>query len=183
MPRFIKGHIVSEETRNKIRSALLGRKLSAAHIAKLRIAQLGHFSPKGASSYNWKGGAAASYNRSKEHPNYKACRRKACKRYEDAHREKVRAWKRISEFNRRVRSGGRMSVAVVQHVYEDNIKLHGTLTCYLCELPIAFGNDSIDHILPIAKGGTNVRENLAVACRVCNSRKKDKLLAVYKAAK
>ena len=33
----------------------------------------------------------------------------------------------------------------------------------------------IDHILPVAKGGTNDRENLTVSCERCNQIKRDKL--------
>lgn len=34
--------------------------------------------------------------------------------------------------------------------------------------------DSIDHVVPISKGGTNDIENLRPMCRSCNSRKKDR---------
>lgn len=37
--------------------------------------------------------------------------------------------------------------------------------------------DSIDHVLPRAKGGEHVWENVVAACRPCNIRKGDRLLA------
>lgn len=35
---------------------------------------------------------------------------------------------------------------------------------------------TVDHIVPLAKGGTHDVDNLAVLCRACNSRKHDRLL-------
>ena len=34
--------------------------------------------------------------------------------------------------------------------------------------------DSIDHVMPRSRGGSHVWENLAAACRPCNSRKRDR---------
>ncbi len=62
----------------------------------------------------------------------------------------------------------------VQLVYEENIKKYGTLTCYLCELSIEFGKDSLEHKVPLSRGGTNEYRNLGVAHRSCNSRKNNK---------
>ncbi len=35
---------------------------------------------------------------------------------------------------------------------------------------------TLDHVLPLSKGGQNVIGNLVVACRECNVRKKDYVL-------
>ena len=34
--------------------------------------------------------------------------------------------------------------------------------------------DSIDHVVPRSRGGRDVWDNLAAACRPCNSRKRDR---------
>jgi 5-methylcytosine-specific restriction endonuclease McrA len=40
--------------------------------------------------------------------------------------------------------------------------------------------DTVDHVIPLALGGTNHEGNLAPACRSCNSRKNDSLLIEWK---
>jgi 5-methylcytosine-specific restriction endonuclease McrA len=66
---------------------------------------------------------------------------------------------------------GELSIDTIQRVYEDNIKRFGTLTCYLCKNPIEIGSDSLEHKIPLSRGGTNNYENLDIAHRRCNSRK------------
>jgi 5-methylcytosine-specific restriction endonuclease McrA len=44
--------------------------------------------------------------------------------------------------------------------------------CQYCGDPA----DSIDHVVPRAKGGAHVWENVVAACRPCNVRKRDRLL-------
>lgn len=39
-----------------------------------------------------------------------------------------------------------------------------------------------DHVVPLVRGGTNDNENLATACRSCNSSKGDKLLEEWRRA-
>ncbi len=77
------------------------------------------------------------------------------------------------------KSAGELTVATIQRVYEDNIKKHGTLTCYLCLVPIPFKKDDLEHKVPLSRGGTNLYENLAVACRRCNITKRDKTVEEY----
>ena len=64
-----------------------------------------------------------------------------------------------------------LTTKTVQRVYEDNIKLFGTLTCILCEKPIKFGKDSLEHLTPLSRGGSNDFSNLGVAHAKCNSKK------------
>ena len=47
--------------------------------------------------------------------------------------------------------------------------------CYLCSKEA----DTVDHVKPVARGGSNWPANLRPACRSCNSRKNDKTLAEY----
>jgi len=44
--------------------------------------------------------------------------------------------------------------------------------CYLCGKPA----DTLDHVIPIARGGTHFPANLRPSCRTCNSRKGAKAL-------
>lgn len=71
----------------------------------------------------------------------------------------------------RRRAIGYINKADIQRLYEDNIKKFGTLTCYLCNNPIVFGDDSIDHKRPISKSGNNDYCNLAIAHLICNIKK------------
>ena len=38
----------------------------------------------------------------------------------------------------------------------------------MCEKSIEFGNDSIEHKIPLCRGGTNEKNNLAIAHLKCN---------------
>ena len=76
--------------------------------------------------------------------------------------------------------GGRLTTKTIQMVYEDNIKKYGSLTCELCNKTIEFGQDSLEHKTPISRGGTNEYSNLAVAHRLCNSKKRTKTMEEWK---
>lgn len=73
-----------------------------------------------------------------------------------------------------------IGLELVQRVYEDNIKKYGTLTCYLCLKEVAFGNDHLEHRIPLSRGGNNLYENLAVACARCNLSKNNKTEEEYR---
>jgi len=48
--------------------------------------------------------------------------------------------------------------------------------CHLCGLP---GAESVDHLVPRSKGGTNDRRNLAPAHISCNARRGDRSLTAF----
>lgn len=73
--------------------------------------------------------------------------------------------------NHRRRNNGGITVSVIQSVYEENIKKFGTLTCYLCFQKIIFGQDHLEHRIPLCRGGSHEHNNLAVSCPSCNLRK------------
>lgn len=54
----------------------------------------------------------------------------------------------------------------------NRILIRDNYTCYLC------GNEAttVDHIQPLAKGGTDDEWNLAAACKRCNYSKQDRLV-------
>ena len=90
----------------------------------------------------------------------------------------IRAYK--ANRKERFKKAGRLLKAQVQQVYEANIKLYGTLTCYLCVKPILFGDDSLEHVIPLSRGGNNAFENLQVAHLRCNQLKHNKTEAEFR---
>jgi len=50
-------------------------------------------------------------------------------------------------------------------------------TCYICHRTLTEKEITFDHVIPLAKGGPHIEENIRVACGGCNSRKGTKLPA------
>ena len=103
--------------------------------------------------------------------------RESVKKYQQT--PKGRLAMKVRNHNRRLLTKN-LSVSIIQQVYENNIKRFGTLTCYLCNKSITFGQDSIEHTIPISKGGSNAIDNLNIAHRKCNFSKGKKTLEEYK---
>ena len=72
-----------------------------------------------------------------------------------------------------------LDISTIQKVYENNIKQYGTLTCYLCLKEIPFGKDTLEHRIPLSRGGSSEYDNLNIACLSCNSRKNNKTVGEY----
>lgn len=119
---------------------------------------------KGEKGNNWKGGIAKD--------------KKSYARYW----YRISPKKRLSNQQRYFlkKGGGELPVERIQMVYEDNIKKYGTLTCYLCEEPIPFGKDHLEHKTPLSRRGTNKYNNLAIACQKCNCKKHNKTEEEYR---
>ena len=74
---------------------------------------------------------------------------------------------------------GNLTAELLKSIYDENIKFYGKLTCYLCLTPIQhYGH--LEHKTPLCRGGSNEPDNLEIACKACNLRKRDKTLEEYK---
>jgi len=44
--------------------------------------------------------------------------------------------------------------------------------CHYCERPVGAAQLTMDHIVPLARGGTSTKSNLVPSCHACNQEKK-----------
>ncbi len=56
-----------------------------------------------------------------------------------------------------------------------NVMLRDMYTCQYCMLPVVKKELTVDHIVPLSKGGKSNFENVVAACKPCNHGKGDKL--------
>jgi len=52
--------------------------------------------------------------------------------------------------------------------------------CFFCGEPLHRGNGSVDHLTPLAHGGSNCATNKAYACKSCNEIKDDMDLVTFR---
>lgn len=57
-------------------------------------------------------------------------------------------------------------------------KFHGA--CMYCGKKLEYNDFEVEHIIPKSKGGGSRISNLGVACKQCNSKKKDKTVEEFK---
>ena len=48
-------------------------------------------------------------------------------------------------------------------------------TCWYCGRKVGFKNLTMDHVIPLSRGGRSTRDNLVPCCRPCNIKKKNAL--------
>lgn len=48
--------------------------------------------------------------------------------------------------------------------------------CYICNKYMTFKDASVDHVIPLSKGGSSEEENLKLAHKDCNDKKGDLLI-------
>jgi len=65
---------------------------------------------------------------------------------------------------------------IIRQVYINNIEFWGILTCCLCFKPIKQGEESLEHLTPLSRGGSDDLYNLGIAHRKCNHTKVNKTL-------
>jgi len=117
------------------------------------------------------------------------------KNTEYAKTEKGKLVVRLVQHNRRVIPYcSKLTIETIQQVYENNIKKYGTLTCELCFEPILFGEDSLEHFIPLSRHkefphiDLNAPNNLGVAHsqfskEKCNLYKNSKTLKEWQSGK
>ena len=52
--------------------------------------------------------------------------------------------------------------------------------CYYCKETFSPNELTMDHIVPVAKGGKSTKNNLVTACKECNNKKKQFLVMEWK---
>jgi len=62
--------------------------------------------------------------------------------------------------------------------YDLHIKQKGL--CYYCGDKISIAKSTIDHILPLSKGGDNIESNRVLTCKRCNKMKADMNIVEFK---
>ncbi len=53
----------------------------------------------------------------------------------------------------------------------------GRGVCYLCEKKFALDLLTMEHLIPLSRGGRSTKKNIVVACKQCNSLKKNLTVA------
>lgn len=67
--------------------------------------------------------------------------------------------------------------AIPQRIRDE--KYRDNKSCWYCGCKTTTRNRQLDHLLPVALGGTNDPDNLVVCCKRCNTRKGDKTHLEY----
>ncbi len=69
---------------------------------------------------------------------------------------------------------------VLEQKFRGRCTPDGNLRCYLCGRPVVDDNDwHLDHVHPLALGGTHIDDNLEPACPSCNLNKRDLTLEEF----
>ena len=48
-------------------------------------------------------------------------------------------------------------------------------TCWYCGQKVGYANLTMDHVIPLARGGRSTKDNLVPCCKDCNTKKKNAL--------
>jgi 5-methylcytosine-specific restriction endonuclease McrA len=110
--------------------------------------------------------------------------RDSAKRYAKRHPERVasrfKRWRQADPQKDRdrqaVRYARKKGAPIVEKISRQAIIERDNSTCYLCHRHLKPTEITLDHVIPLVRGGTHTADNLRVACRSCNCRKGAKLL-------
>lgn len=52
-------------------------------------------------------------------------------------------------------------------------QIHNDAKCYYCHKELTAKEATMDHIVPVSRGGHSTKGNIVIACKECNTLKKD----------
>lgn len=92
--------------------------------------------------------------------------------------ERIKSACRICEAEGRSRGRAiRLNSPVIQEIDRNAIIARDNSTCYLCGASLNKREITLDHVIPLVRGGAHTAQNLRVCCRICNVRKGRKLIS------
>lgn len=99
-----------------------------------------------------------------------------------ARREAARLWRSAHPVRMREHAQKRRVLhedAFVEEIDMAALHARDKGRCWLCRRPVALIAASLDHVIPISKGGKHEYANAHIAHRRCNSRKHAKVLTLF----
>lgn len=90
------------------------------------------------------------------------------RQYVLSHPEKMSEYRRNRRARKRAASGKHTAADIIAQLKRQKRK------CYYCHCKLT-DQYHVDHVIPLARGGSNGPENLVIACPTCNCSKNDKL--------
>ena len=93
------------------------------------------------------------------------------RQYRKEHPEELSGIDRSHKHKRKAQKkaiGGAYTAQQIQEQYQRQKS-----RCYYCK--VRLGNYHVDHVIPLARGGSNDISNIVLACPLCNMHKHDKL--------
>ena len=151
--RYWLGKKRSKEDKRKMSESHTGMKFSDEHKKNISEALIGHYSPKGTNHYNWKGGTRLEGQK----------RKWSKLSYEN------KLWHNNQRRIKKLGNGGSHTL-----IEWESLKQKYDGMCLCCKRSEPEITLSVDHIVPLSKGGNDNIENIQPLCRSCNSRKRDK---------
>ncbi|PIE59520.1 MAG: HNH endonuclease [Desulfobulbus propionicus] len=52
--------------------------------------------------------------------------------------------------------------------------------CYYCGRAVGFSDLTMDHVIPLSRGGNSSKDNLVPCCKTCNTKKRSSLPVEWK---